>query len=141
MSSGFLQALYGSDEFYIESAKLDFALELKRVLASKGMTNADLADALGVSRPMVSKMLRGDANLTIESMVKACRRLQHKLYIHIVRENCSARLFELAQSEPKASGYRVPKLSARERSGGDWAFAANDIHQLERKDEAEPLAA
>lgn len=125
-----LNEIINSDEYHVESAKLEFALELKRVLDREKMTHAAFAERLGVSRPMISKMLRGDANMTIETMVKACRRLQSNLYLKIMREDCSARFFELAPNIGRArhqehQSTRGRWLPVRENAG--WDFSANDL--------------
>ena len=140
----FFNQIIDSDEFAVESAKLEFAIELRSVMDRERLTNSELADRLGVSRPMVSKLLRGDGNLTIETMVKASRHVDGKLFIRIVRNGCSARLFELAQSEkPRlGGGYRLPSLTSPAPGSTDvWLTAANDLHNVELGYEAKPLAA
>ena len=57
----------------IEGAKLDFAIALARLLEVSKMSRSELAKELQVSLPMVTKILRGDTNLTIETMVRAVR--------------------------------------------------------------------
>lgn len=54
----------------VESEKNEFALQLNRILESKNMTRRELASQLNTSPAYISKVLRGDANVTIESMVK-----------------------------------------------------------------------
>lgn len=131
-------------EFHQESAKLTFALELKRFLEREGLSNGDLAERLGVSRPMVSKLLRGDTNVTIETMVKASRTVGGSLFLKIVRDGCSVRLFELAQAE-MARGIEhrvVAKMGPAPQVAQDaWKMAANDYGDVEQNYEKEPLAA
>lgn len=137
----FFRDLENSEEFHIESAKLEFALELKRVMDRDKITNADLAERLKVSRPMVTKLLRGDANVTIETMVKAVRALSGKLFVRIVREGCSGRLIELVQHE-MSRPHEVPRVVRPHLIVHDgWASPANDLHYKEYVNEAEPLAA
>ena len=88
-----------SIEFDVAAAQLDFALELKRLMDEKELKKTELADILQVSKPMVTKLLRGDSNLTIETMVKASKALGGKLLVRIVRANCTPRVFEIAKVE------------------------------------------
>lgn len=88
-----------SIEFDVAAAQLDFALELKRLMDEREVKKTDLADILQVSKPMITKLLRGDSNLTIETMVKASRALSGKLLVRIVRANCTPRVFEIAKVE------------------------------------------
>jgi DNA-binding XRE family transcriptional regulator len=61
-------------EFYwVEKMKLDFAIELDRCRRDLNMTADEFAKELGVSRAYMSKLFRGDVNLTIKSMVKLAR--------------------------------------------------------------------
>lgn len=141
---GFL-AIEESEIFHVESAKVEFALELKRAMDRTGTNSARLAETLGVSRPMVSKLLRGDANATIETMVKASMALGGKLLLRIVRDGSSAQVFEVAKvamAKPRGVG----PLSARERAGCAWAdhawtVSANDLQEAQEANEAQSLAA
>jgi transcriptional regulator with XRE-family HTH domain len=127
----FFRSLEDSDEFHFESAKLEFAMELKRAMEREGLNNAQLAERLGVSRPMVTKLLRGDANVTIETMVKAARRLGGKLFIRLVRDGSSARFFEVARSAMARPHYvgHLPAAAKHEAQQGAWYCAANDENE------------
>jgi len=62
-----------TDEFWVDSAKLDFALLIEDRRKQIEKSYADLAAILNTSNAYISKVFRGDANLTIESMVKLSR--------------------------------------------------------------------
>ncbi len=51
-----------------EKMKIYFALMLRDLLLEKGLSQVDLAKRIGKSKAFVSKVMRGDANLTIETM-------------------------------------------------------------------------
>lgn len=72
-----------SDAYWIEKAKLDFSVLLERQRIKSEMTYTDMAEKLETSRPYVSKVFRGDANLTIETMVKLARATGGMLKISI----------------------------------------------------------
>ena len=59
-----------TDAYWVESAKLEFALALEQQRRAAGLSYADLAKKMGTSAAYISKVFRGDTNLTIESMVK-----------------------------------------------------------------------
>ncbi len=71
------------DRYWIESAKLDFAFGLNGLLKAKEIAQSDLAEKLGVSQAYVSKALRGDANLTIGSMVRFARAADAVVHIDV----------------------------------------------------------
>ena len=76
------------DNYWIEDAKIEFALSFEHFLDKSGMNKAELAKRLDVSPAYISKVLRGDANVTIETMVKLIRAVgASKLSFQIVRED------------------------------------------------------
>src|SRR5262245_10925539 len=99
VSGGVFNDVHDAIDFCVEAAKLDFALELKRMMDHGQVKNFELADRLGVSKPMISKLLRGDANVTIETMVKASRAVGGDVFIRIVRNNCTPKLFEVVKAD------------------------------------------
>lgn len=82
-----VKAARDRDTYWVEVAKHDFAFSIHRQLKRHGLTNAALAEKLGVSPPYVSKVLRGDENLTIESMVKIVRATHGKLHLEVGDES------------------------------------------------------
>lgn len=113
--------LQKSIEFSFEAAKLDFALEVKRMMDQGNITNTELAELLGVSKPMISKLLRGDANATIETMVKTSRALGGELFLKIARDNCTPRFFELVKAEHRvANARKLMQVPAKNQTTGEW---------------------
>ena len=71
--SSFVESAKSDDFYWVEKIKLDFAIELDRCRRDLNMTASEFAKELGVSRAYMSKLFRGDVNLTIKSMVKLAR--------------------------------------------------------------------
>ncbi len=131
--------LKSTDAFKIELAKQEFALEIRRAMMREDISNAALADRLGVSRPMVTKLLRGDANVTIETMVKAALAVGGQLFLKIVREGATARFFEVAQSvshRQSVEGRCHASLVKAAPTASAWEYTVS-----EEDNENEPLAA
>ena len=61
------------DTYWISSAILDFTEGLHRIMEANGVTRSDLARRLGVSPAYITKVLRGNINFTIDSMVRLVR--------------------------------------------------------------------
>jgi len=70
-----LDAAKKTDKYWMGVAKLDFALAIEHQRKRIGKSYADVATAIETSPAYISKVFRGDANLTIESMVKLARSL------------------------------------------------------------------
>ena len=73
-----------SDGYWIERVKLDFSLGLERQRKIAGLTYSAIAKKIGTSAAYISKIFRGDANMTIVSMVKLARATGGQLRIDIV---------------------------------------------------------
>jgi transcriptional regulator with XRE-family HTH domain len=133
----FFHELEQSDEFAFEVAKLDFALELKRMMEGADVRKSDLAEKLGVSRPMVSKLLRGDSNLTIETMVRACKGVGGKLFVRIGRDSCDGRFLEVA----RASNARLIQMTKTEHMKANNSRRSVSAPVAEHIWEAPPIQA
>jgi transcriptional regulator with XRE-family HTH domain len=58
------------DSYWVERAKLSFATSLETQRRKSGLSYKEVADKIRSSAAYISKVFRGDSNLTIESMVK-----------------------------------------------------------------------
>lgn len=54
----------------IDQAKLELSEQVFQLMQDQGVTEAELARRLGSSRAYVNKILQGDTNFTIESLIK-----------------------------------------------------------------------
>ena len=61
------------DEFWTEYAILEFTTQLSQTIKQKGISKAEFARRMETSPAYITKIFRGDANLTIASMVKLAR--------------------------------------------------------------------
>lgn len=71
------------DSYWVEHAILEFTSELYLLMKSKGITKSELAEIIGTSPAYITKVFSGNANFTIETMVKLTRALEGKLHIHV----------------------------------------------------------
>ena len=83
----FIAARKQTDSYWVESAKLDFSIELEKKRKRAGHSYADVAEKIGSSAAYITKVFRGDANFTIESMVKLAKATGGKLDIKIIDAN------------------------------------------------------
>ena len=90
-----VKAAKDKDTYWIEGAKHDFAFSIYRQLKRHGITNAVLAQKLNVTPPYIYKMLKGDENLTIESMVKIARVVNGKLHLEVADQSDGLRWFNV----------------------------------------------
>lgn len=133
-----MQQALESGDLDVEGAKLDFAIALARQLERAGLSKAEFARRFGASKPLVTRILRGDSNLTIETMVRAAIAAGARLHLHVAPVEQEVRWFQLYRTAP------VPVIQSAHRMAGDraalnpWHIAANDHLECH---ESQPIAA
>ena len=83
-----------SPEYAAEHAKMDFAVGIERRMKQIGATRTELARLLGTSTSAVSVALRGDANLTIDRMVRLAHALDAQVHVHVAAKSSRVRWYE-----------------------------------------------
>ena len=77
----------GRDTYWAASMILDFTEGLHKIMEANGVTRSDLARRLGVSPAYITKVLRGNVNFTVDSMVRLVRAAGGEVSIHIAPKN------------------------------------------------------
>jgi transcriptional regulator with XRE-family HTH domain len=75
------------DSYWSASMILDFTEGLHKIMEANGVTRSDLARRLGVSPAYITKVLRGNVNFTVDSMVRLVRAAGGEVSIHIAPKN------------------------------------------------------
>ena len=57
------------------------AEEMQNLMTQQNITQAELANRLGVSAPYVNKLMKGETNFTIESLAKIAHALNTELKV------------------------------------------------------------
>ena len=76
--------LEGTALYWEEKSILDFTIDLYNLMKKRGVNRKELAGRLGTSPAYITRVLKGDANFTIKSMVKLVRALDGSLTIHVI---------------------------------------------------------
>lgn len=127
----FLEEAKLGDAYWIEKAKLDFSIELENRRIANAMSYKDVAEKIQTSQPYVTKVFRGDANLTIETMVKLARATGGRLDLHIADAQAPATVWDLskikasrsatAQQHPTGASETVVSVDFGAANGRHWA--------------------
>lgn len=96
-----LKGIRNSHSYRVERAKLEFVRCISKLMNSRGESNADLARSLESSPAYVSKVMRGETNLTIDSMIKITHALGAQLHIHVAPANHRVRWFDAIEQAPQ----------------------------------------
>ena len=77
------------DDFHYVSAKacLSIAKNIEALMDEQQITKSKLAELLGTSRPYVSTLLRGDANITIETLAKLSIALDAEIKMALISKS------------------------------------------------------
>ncbi len=70
-------------DYWIDGPITEFVEDLARLMEEQGVTRAELARRMGTSRAYITKVLGGDANFTLLTMVKLAMALDGAVHIHI----------------------------------------------------------
>jgi len=72
-----------SPEAWVDGPIVEFTEDLCRLMKEKKVSRADLAKKIGTSRAYVTKLLGGNANFTLATMVKLAFALDGAVHVHI----------------------------------------------------------
>jgi len=88
-----------SVDYWAESAITDFTEEIVDLMNEENITRADLARNIGTSQAYITKVLRGKANFTIETMTKLARAFGRVVRVHLAPEDVIVEWKETTDSE------------------------------------------
>lgn len=127
----FLDESRKTDAYWTDHAKLEFSNGLEKQRRSAKLTYAAIAEKIGTSAAYITKIFRGDSNVTIETMVKLARATGGQLDIRIVDSSVAVTHWDLSSFSPKSKFVLVSSNTFTEtnttpanQSVFDWPKAA-----------------
>lgn len=88
------------DRFWVESAILDFTEEILARMEHLDVSKSELANRLGKNPSFVTKLLRGNNNFTLETMVKLARKLDAEVRVHLQPDGTTSEWIDFLRTEP-----------------------------------------
>ncbi len=119
-----------TDAYWVEATKLQFSLALEQRRKLAGMTYKAIADKMGASAAYVSKVFRGDTNMTIETMIKLSRATGGHLVVQIVESEAMAEQWDYSRfiakhgTKPRASTTEATVTTASAGNDARFSLAA-----------------
>lgn len=105
------------DSYHVNAAKFELSEQIFQAMENKGISEAELSRRLNVSRAYINKVLQGDTNFTIETLVKIGIALDCEFKFEFVKKEVDIIDAEIVYikeepiSEPKfvsqAAGYKA----------------------------------
>lgn len=85
------------DAYWAETLKIEFAMAMEKQRRMAGISYSQIAEKIKTSAAYITKIFRGESNLTIESMVKLARAVDGCVSIEIVDKTHAARKWDVAE--------------------------------------------
>lgn len=100
-----------SETFDMEASKFDISEDIFSMMERQDVSKAKLARRLGKSRAYVTKILQGNANFTLESLVKIARALDCRLDVSkvLVPIHQAAPMFDWGLAQHQKTIVRLQK--------------------------------
>ena len=105
------------EKYLIEKNILDFTLQLQQLMEKRGVSKKELSERYGSSQAYITKVMRGNANFTLETMTKLVNAVEGKLTIHVTgKEEKCQKWFRVINGKKKSTptwSKSVSKYSVR----------------------------
>lgn len=89
-----------SIEYWLHGPVVELTEDLSRRMKEQKISRAELARRMGTSRAYITKLLSGDANFTLQTMVKLALAVNGVLHLHIADKDAAVRWNDNARPEP-----------------------------------------
>ena len=130
-STGWYKNLEHDQEYIAEELKYAFALDIERLMSHYDINKTQLAKRIYSSPSYVTKVLRGDANPTIETMTKLTHAVGGTLHIHVALAHFEVKWVDVWTN--KLVTETTKKSLTEVSSGCIWAKqTTNSEHSYER---------
>jgi len=96
-----------SDEHWVARAIHEFTEDLYNLMERRDVSRAELARRLETSPAYITKVLRGDANFTVRSMVRLARALGGRFEPHLEPQEQSVRWVDVAVGIRRGAPHRM----------------------------------
>lgn len=96
-------------EYVEENLKLDFAVAIEKAMMDREINKSDLASKIESSPAYITKVLRGDANVTIATMAKLSHALDYCVHIALARKDHNVKWFQIIQGGVKPASKEAMK--------------------------------
>jgi len=109
-------------EMQYEELLYSVSEEINTVMLKKGVTRAELAERMGVSRPYVTKLL-GGTNVSLQTLSKVASALEYKTCISMIPKDWEYKVFSVSPFNNRVQRDRRAQFEHgfREKEGYHYA--------------------
>jgi plasmid maintenance system antidote protein VapI len=105
-------------DYWIDGPIREFTEDLTRLMEEQGVNRAELARRMGTSRAYITKMLGGNANFTLLTMVKLAMALEGAVHIHISDKRAVTRWKDKLPGKARRAAKKAAKPASRPAAEG-----------------------
>lgn len=133
----FIRSVRSSLGYWKSYSLLQFTSSLTRIMKIDKVSGRKLASQLGISTTQVSKVLRGNENITIETMAKFAKALDAVVYVHVAKKGVRVQWLEM---EREVGGTATPAAEQEPiRQSTPLAPVVDFLPYLSNRSSAEPI--
>ena len=92
---------------------IQFTEDLCRLMREKNVSRAELARRIGSSRAYITRLLGGDANFTLATMVKLAMALDGAVHVHIADKKAVTRWQDTLPGQQEPPGEAAPTKASK----------------------------
>ncbi len=119
-------------EYKLEGIILDVTDEIIGRMRELGIKRSDLAERIHVNKAMISKVLNGNENLTLKTLLKFAMGLDCELSVKLPPCGFETRYFYVAKTNPQFK--KQEQLSEQRRFFDEYHSATGKISKLENEE-------
>src|SRR6266566_747762 len=102
-----LRAARETHEYRAEGASIEFTNAMLTRMRQVGVSRSKLASKIRVNPAYISKILRGDTNFSLETMVKIANALESEFRCHLQPVGAKAQWLDVYSTRTRKTSFRV----------------------------------
>ena len=105
-----LKAARETHEYRAEGASIEFTNAMLTRMRQVGVSRSKLAAKIGVNPAYISKILRGDTNFSLETMVKIANALESAFRCHLQPAGAKCQWLDVYSTRTRKTSFKIPDI-------------------------------
>jgi transcriptional regulator with XRE-family HTH domain len=105
-----LKAARETHEYRAEGASIEFTNAMLTRMRQVGISRSKLAAKIGVNPAYISKILRGDTNFSLETMVKIATALESDFRCHLQPTGTKSQWLDVYSTRTRKTSFKIPDI-------------------------------
>jgi transcriptional regulator with XRE-family HTH domain len=105
-----LKAARETHEYRAEGASIEFTNAMLTRMRQLDVSRSELAARIGVNPAYISKILRGDTNFSLETMVKIANALESDFRCHLQPSGAKSQWLDVYSTRMRKTSFKIPDI-------------------------------